>query len=104
MDYPSYEKELEVIQLKVPALDLALAAQAANFVQALRRQPLNKVPGLSEAVDWSMALQRTGVTRLSKPDIINTLGCLLKDHHDITRFKQEMLQPLLDKVVDGEIV
>ncbi len=98
MDYPSYDKELEVIRLKVPTLDLELAAQAAKFVQCLREMPLNKIPGLSEAVDWSMALRKTNVTRLNESAVINTLGCLLKDHHDITRFKQEMLQPLLAKV------
>lgn len=100
MEYPSYDKELEVIRLKVPTLDLALAAQAAKFVQCLREMPLNKTPGLSEAVDWSMALQKMKATRLTKSAVVNTLGCLLKDHHDITRFKQEMLQQLLDKVVD----
>ena len=74
MDYPSYDKELEVIRLKVPSIDLRLATQAAEFVQALRQLPLNKIPGLSEAIDWSMALQKTGVARLDAAAVTNTLG------------------------------
>ena len=66
IDYPSYAKELEVIRLKVPNLDAALAAQATKFVQALREQDLNKVPGLSEAVDWTMALQATGAKSVDR--------------------------------------
>ena len=98
VDYPSYEKELEVIRLKVPAVNLKLAAQAASFVQALRLQQLNKVPGLSEAIDWTKALQSTGIKTLDQPAVENTIGCLLKDRLDILKFKKEMLKPLLEKV------
>ena len=98
VDYPSYEKELEVIRLKVPTVDLALAAQAASFVQALRLQQLNKVPGLSEAIDWTKALQSTGTKALDQSAVENTIGCLLKDRLDIVKFKKEMLKPLLEKV------
>lgn len=98
VDYPSYEKELEVIRLKVPTVDLALAAQAASFVQALRLQQLNKVPGLSEAIDWTKALQSTGIKALDQSAVENTIGCLLKDRLDIVKFKKEMLKPLLEKV------
>lgn len=98
MDYPTYEKELEVIRLKVPPINLALATQAASFVQALRLQRLNKVPGLSEAVDWSKALHRMGVAALDQPVVENTIGCLLKDRQDILKFKKEILKPLLEKV------
>ncbi len=98
MDYPSYAKELEVIRLKVPNLDPKLAAQATQFVQALRDQDLNKVPGLSEAVDWTTALQATGATVVDRKAVENTLGCLLKDRRDIKKLKEETLDPLLEKV------
>ena len=98
VDYPSYEKELEVIRLKVPAVDMSLASQAASFVQALRSQQLNKVPGLAEAVDWTRALQSIGATALDQPAVENTIGCLLKDRQDIVKFKKEMLKPLLKQV------
>lgn len=100
MDYPSYAKELEVIQLKVPNLNLELAAQATQFVQALREQDLNKVPGLSEAVDWTTALQATGATVVDRKAVENTLGCLLKDRRDIKKLKEETLDPLLEGIAD----
>ncbi len=98
MDYPSYAKELEVIQLKVPDLDAELAAKATNFVQGLRQQDLNKVPGLSEAVDWTRALQATGAKIVDRKAVENTVGCLLKDRRDIAKLKSETLDPLLEKV------
>lgn len=101
MDYPDYEKELEVIRLKVPGIDLTLAVETATFVQALRQQPLNKRPGLSEAVDWSMALARLGASRLDETRVVNTLGCLLKDRQDIARVRQELLPALLAKAADA---
>ena len=102
VDYPSYQKELEVIQLKVPTIDLTLASQAANFVQALRREQLNKVPGLAEAVDWTRALQVTGAAALDQSAVENTIGCLLKDRQDIVKFKKELLKPLLERVGSDE--
>ena len=98
IDYPSYAKELEVIRLKVPNLDAALAAQATKFVQALREQDLNKVPGLSEAVDWAMALQATGAKSVDRKAVENTLGCLLKDRRDSAKLRAETLDSLLEKV------
>lgn len=102
IDYPTYEKELAVIRLKVPGIDLTLAAQAASFVQALRDQPLNKLPGLSEAVDWTRALQTMGVSALDRIVVNSTIGCLLKDHQDIVKFRRDMLRPLLEKIYDGQ--
>lgn len=101
ISYPSFQKELEVIQIKVPAIGLALASQATSFVQALRHQKLNKVPGLSEAIDWALALQSTGVRVLERDDVESTIGCLLKDRQDIKNFKETMIVPLLEKVSGG---
>ena len=101
MDYPDFDKEFEVIRLKAPAVDPALASQAASFVQALRLEKLNKVPGLSETVDWTRALHSTGVSVLDRRAIENTIGCLLKDRQDIVRFKRDMLPTLLEKVAGG---
>jgi len=98
LDYPSYEKELEVIRLKVPEVNRALAAQAASLVQALRAHKLNKMPGLSEAIDWTRALLSLGVSKLDRRAVENTIGCLLKDHQDIVRFKRELISPLLEKI------
>ena len=96
--YPSFQKELEVIQIRVPEIRQALASQVTAFVQSLRREKLNKVPGLAEAVDWARALQSTGVTVLDQETVGTTIGCLLKDRQDIRAFREEMVTPLLEKL------
>jgi MoxR-like ATPase len=101
ISYPSFQKELEVIRIKVPEIEAALASQATSFVQALRREKLNKVPGLSEAIDWAKALKTTGVRVLERSNVERTIGCLLKDRQDIVSFKQGMLAPLLEKIGSG---
>jgi MoxR-like ATPase len=101
ISYPSFQKELEVIRIKVPEIEAALASQATSFVQALRREKLNKVPGLSEAIDWAKALKTTGVRVLERSNVERTIGCLLKDRQDIASFKQGMVAPLLEKIGSG---
>lgn len=96
--YPSFQKELEVIQLKVPAIGEAFAIEVTTFVQALRREKLNKAPGLSEAIDWARALQVTGVRVLERAGVENTVGVLLKDREDVKKFRDTMLGTLLEKV------
>ena len=102
IDYPTYEKELEVIQLKVPKIDLKLASQAATFVQLLREESLSKTPGLSEAVDWTRALQSIGALELDDIILTNTMGCLLKDKLDIDRFRKGAFQSVLNKARDAK--
>ena len=101
INYPTFQKELEVIQIKVPEIGAALATQATAFVQALRREKLNKVPGLSEAIDWAKALKSTGVSVVDKAALETTIGCLLKDRQDINAFRETMVDPLLEKLGDG---
>jgi MoxR-like ATPase len=100
--YPSFQKEMEVVRLKVPQIWQSLATQATMFVQALRREKLNKVPGLAETIDWVRALQSTGVTVLDRTSVETTAGCLLKDRQDIQVFKASMAGPLLEKLADVE--
>ena len=100
--YPSFQKELEVIQLKVPAIGEEFAIGVTTFVQALRREKLNKVPGLSEAIDWARALQATGVRVLERAGVENTVGVLLKDRQDVKTFRDTLLGTLLEKVGGGD--
>lgn len=99
IDYPSYTKELEILQLKVPEIDNMLASQIISVVQELRKETLNKVPGVAESIDWARALQTMGIQVLDQESMENTLGCLLKDRQDIAKFKNELVKPLLDKVI-----
>jgi MoxR-like ATPase len=96
--YPSFEKELAVIQLNVPEMEPALAMKVTSFVQALRREKLNKPPGLSEAVDWAQALRQGGVRILDRASVDFTAGCLLKDYEDIRLFKSTLAGPLMESI------
>lgn len=99
--YPSFQKELEVVRLKVPELSSVLAEQITGFVQALRREKLRKVPGLAETIDWARALQTTGVRVLERADVEQTAGVLLKDHEDITTLRSTLVGALFEKIDNG---
>jgi MoxR-like ATPase len=101
ISYPSFQKELEVIRIKVPGITSDLATRATTFVQSLRREALNKVPGLAEAIDWTRALQTTGVRVLDRSSIDATVGCLLKDQQDIKRFREGIGATLLQNLSHG---
>jgi MoxR-like ATPase len=100
--YPSFQKELEVIRLKVPELSSELAQQVTGFVQALRREKLRKVPGLAETIDWARALQGTGVRVLARADVEQTAGVLLKDQEDIKNLRRALAGALLEKIGSGD--
>jgi len=83
VEHPSFEKELRILRGKVPGLDERLARAITRFVQALRRRDLRKLPGVAETIDWAQALLRLGQDRLDAEVVGVTLGCLLKDEHDL---------------------
>jgi MoxR-like ATPase len=82
-EHPGFEKEVAILHAKVPGLDDHLARAITRFVQALRKRDLRKLPGVAETIDWAHALVRLGRHHL-EPELVRvTLGCLLKDEHDI---------------------
>jgi MoxR-like ATPase len=83
IDYPSLEKELRIVQRKVPGLDVHLAKRLTAFVQELRKLRLAKVPGIAETLDWAAALVTLHVQHLDADVVRETLGCILKDEGDI---------------------
>jgi MoxR-like ATPase len=83
IDYPSFEKELRIVRNKVPGLPEALAAHVCGFVQRLRREPLYKLPGVAETLQWAMALEALGTQRLTPERVEETIGCLLKYRDDL---------------------
>ncbi len=97
IDYPSFEKELEIIQTKIPQIDTKLAATITLFMQELRKIELNKVPGVAESIDWAMALTEMHFEHLDKKLIEDTLGVILKDWDDI-RQTSLSLSELMEKV------
>jgi len=90
IDYPSFEKELRIVRTKVEGIGDRLAAEVAGFLRSLRGLRLNKVPGISETLDWAQALVALHADRLDPELVRDTLGCILKDEADLRRVGEEL--------------
>jgi MoxR-like ATPase len=90
IDYPTYDKEIRIVERKVPGINHRLAAELARFMEALRRMRLNKVPGVAETLDWALALAGLHADHLDETVVTETIGCVLKDADDIKRFRAEV--------------
>ena len=95
VEHPGFEKELRILRGKVPAVSEQLAQAITRFVQRLRAQPLRKLPGVSETLDWAQALARLHRDALDAETTRATLGCLLKDEQDMKATGEERLAELL---------
>lgn len=90
IDYPTYDKEIRIVQRKVPGIDARLAQEVARFMESLRRVRLSKVPGVAETLDWAQALASLHADHLDETIVMETLGCVLKDADDIKKFRSEV--------------
>jgi MoxR-like ATPase len=95
VEHPGFDKELRILRGKVPAVSEQLATTITRFVQKLRGQPLRKLPGIAETLDWAQALVRLHRDALDAETARATLGCLLKDEQDIKAASEEKLGELL---------
>ncbi|MDX1647313.1 MAG: MoxR family ATPase [Longimicrobiales bacterium] len=98
LDYPDAERELRIVQVRVPDAGEALLAQVVGFVQRLRRMELYKPPGVAESIDWTRALMALGSDRVTAPTIDETLGILLKYEDDIDRVRGDPARDALAEV------
>jgi len=95
--HPSLEREVEIVKLRVPGVPERLAAQAAAFVQGLRRLDLAKPPGVAETIDWAHALAALGRDELDATVVEETLGAVLKYHEDLLAVQDETLAGLVEE-------
>ena len=98
IDYPSFEKELTIVLSKVPGITKSLAQQICRFLQKTRELDLEKVPGISESLDWATGLVLLHHDHLDRDTVDETLGCLVKDIEDLTRFRGGLLDEILKAV------
>jgi MoxR-like ATPase len=82
IDYPSAEREVEIIRRRVPAASATLAVQVADAVSRMRDSDVQKPPGIAEAIDWLAALDLLGLPELDEPAVQRTLGSVLKYRED----------------------
>jgi MoxR-like ATPase len=97
IDYPDFDKELQIIRAKTPNIDERLAEQICLFMQEVRQMRLEKVPGIAETLDWAQALAALHIDHLEKDLVESTLGIVLKDWTDI-RGVSTSLSELFEKV------
>jgi MoxR-like ATPase len=96
--YPSAERELAIVNAKVPGIADRLSREVVHFVQALRKEDLFKAPGVAETLDWASALSELDVVALDPATVSDTLGVLLKYQDDIARLEGTKAKELLDQV------
>jgi MoxR-like ATPase len=85
VDFPTPEKEAEIIGLKVPELDGRLREHVARFVAGLRKLELRKPPSIAEVLDWARALCMLHITELDAGTVRRTLNVILKHEDDIRK-------------------
>ncbi len=102
LDYPPFEKELQIVRAKTPGIGAALSARVVALVQLLRRLPLEKTPGVAESLDWAAALTLFDRERLDTETLETTVGVLLKHAEDQRRFRSVWLPALLDALKNVE--
>jgi MoxR-like ATPase len=98
VDYPSAERELEILKRKAPRASEHLSREVVGVVQRLRKMDLFKLPGIAETIDWAEALMQLDVLELTPAAINDTLGVLLKYQDDIARIQGSEAAKLLELV------
>ena len=83
VEHPSLDKEVRILRARVPGASESLALQIGRFLQALRARRLVRSPGVAESIDWARALARLHLDHLDAETVQATLGCLVKDRHDL---------------------
>ncbi|MBI4503652.1 MAG: MoxR family ATPase [Gemmatimonadetes bacterium] len=97
VEHPSLEKEVRILQARVPGASQALAEAIGRFMQRLRARPLSRMPGVAETLDWARALVSLHRDRLDADTVHATLGCIIKDSADATDLDQPEIAALLSE-------
>ena len=97
IDYPDFQKEMQIISSRLPDAPRRLAEQVTGFVQELRETELYKIPGISETLDWTSALMALNQSQLEPEVIDDTLGLMLKYQDDIEQVRGEPVRAMLER-------
>jgi MoxR-like ATPase len=95
IDYPTPEREVEIVRRRVPEASQTLAVQVADAVSRMRDSDVQKPPGIAEAIDWLAALNLLGVQTLDAAAIDLTLGSVLKYSEDQDAVRVDGLEQLV---------
>ena len=87
IEYPTLEKELKILSMRLPGIRAELGEQVVRFVQSVRRLELYKPPGIAETLDWAQALLSLSRRDLDPAAVDETLGCLAKSVEDAAKIR-----------------
>ena len=96
IDYPDLNKEMAIVKKRLPGIEQDLLKQVVDFVQELRKRKLNKIPGVSETMDWAESLIALGYREINSRAFEQTLGAVLKSADDIQQVKQEGIKAFIN--------
>ncbi|KQB97753.1 ATPase [Loktanella sp. 1ANDIMAR09] len=96
VDYPDFDREIEILHARAPEASESLSREIVAFVQRLREEDLFKKPGVAETIDWAKCLLALDVIDLSPATIADTLGAILKYQDDIQRLQGSEAKRILD--------
>jgi MoxR-like ATPase len=102
VEHPSLDREVAIVQLKVPDVNRDLARQLAAATSELRRMGLYKVPGVAETIDWAQALTALGARQLDEISVERTLGSVLKYREDTERVREAGIAQLVRAALSQE--
>ncbi|MEL6101749.1 MAG: MoxR family ATPase [Pseudomonadota bacterium] len=97
VDYPTFEREIAILQARAPEAAESLSREVVAFVQKLRTEDLFKKPGVAETIDWAKCLLALDMINLSPEVIADTLGAILKYQDDIQKLEGSEAKRILDE-------
>jgi MoxR-like ATPase len=98
VEHPSFEREVDIVELRVPGISRRLAQQVASVTEQIRELGLYKPPGVAETIDWAQALRLLGDDDITEAATSATLGTLLKYREDQQRVKAHGIGALLEAI------
>ncbi len=90
IEYPTFEKEYEIITTKFPTVEANMARQIAAFMQRVRQMNFYKRPGVAETLDWASALIALNRKGLDDKTVVETMGCVFKYREDLHHLKEQI--------------
>ena len=96
VDYPGFQREVDILQARAPEASRKLSQEVVAFVHKLRGEDLFKKPGVAETIDWARCLLALDVITLSPEVIADTVGAILKYQDDIQKLENSEIKRLLD--------
>ncbi len=98
IEYPTLEKEIQIVRVRLPGFDHELGSRAVRFVQLMRGMNLSKPPGIAETLDVSQALVLLKKNQFDPGTAEQILGCILKSADDLAKIRREGVENLLSRI------